>query len=490
MLPHELCDISGEIVYGLDFVRTSCFQLISTSDSGTDTKAIKTVGIDQHEELLMKTSGQDYVPIHFDQLFYTGSDLILWDANSGIMSVYDVNLVDQDVLTILYPVNDANQDPDANKPHVGKVEYAIERFEARENCRVESEMYPISEFHDRLRMKLLSGDSDFDIVYLDQCTKGDLLAAILRYKLYYPLESSAEIMQNMKTYADGVMDFMTDDNHLFGCPIQFGGQGYLLSESWLRSGLPIPEYNWSLEDFWMLCEEVKSYCVNETALVPQPQGWILGMEIQNAIRCGTCDIEAVRHIMTNLLKYHQEGVILNYGEAEKWLMQDASIPPQSWYYFEYDTENSAIVPIPSVDGYRYAPLESFVMINPKTKKSEIALKFIIMLTGEDFAPLIEDRKTYAMKDHTSYFEVIFGNGWTPGIPTYQWIKQKAVLKGSNTFFASKINDVFPGTSVQTYDLSDARSIIKDITDKLFSNGFTVDEATDAFCQYINYRYFE
>ena len=78
-----------------------------------------------------------------------------------------------------------------------------------------------------------------------------LLASILNYNLYLPLEAYDSISSGFDKYFDGVRDVMSYDGHIFGIPYYLTVEGFTSEDNTIDKLSP----DYTLDDFWKLCEE-------------------------------------------------------------------------------------------------------------------------------------------------------------------------------------------------------------------------------------------
>lgn len=485
----QLADIADGTLYGFSSPSFAWCQFSRWAEDGPI--SLRSLGTETILKRVSDALGEEKEEWRYTDLFFTGTDFLLWDAWYGTLNVFDAITEDERCLTVLCPVSEKGSDDYDKRVRIKGIPFASSWFETENDCLVQTVSYPVTEFADRLRMKLLAGDTDFDVVWADKCDRGDLLSAILRYGLYLPLEESPGILANMEAYADGVRDFMTRDGHVFGSPVSFESGAFVVGKDFRETGLTIPDSGWTLDNFWTLCEEAAPFCHDGCALAPQAQIWILSFFSENSVRAGAVEPASLCWIMEKLADYHSRGILVNYPEAETFLLTEIPVPAQSQIWREVDpSEDPVVIPYPAAEGKRYAPLTSFVFINPKTTKPELSLAYLSMLTGPDFAPCIEGEKTLFMKDPDSYFTWVFGDGWTPSYEKNRWTKEPFQAQGSVILAASATEEVFHGTEVCICDSAELRGMIRELTDRLFAGELTPADAAEEFAGAIRYRYFE
>lgn len=465
-------------------------QLAETSNQGEDVSILRNIGYDTFYKQFNVAIGTENENMHYTSLYCTGHDYIIWNGEQHVMAVYSLDApADGQTLNVIYPITEMTNDR-VEKAYVGDVEYDMMWFEEQENCVIKAQMYPVTEYADRLRMKLLAGEEDMDIIYATNCEEGDLLSAILRYQLYLPLENYSSITENFSAFADGVREYMTYEGHLIGVPYQFGTQGFIVTEEYKNLGLPVPETDWTLDDFFAICEDAAEFCGDDVALSPLPQSWIIKSLIQNSCAEGAVDYDLIFDTVAKIYHYYKEGLFASYNNAETFLLNDrVNIPAQSWTYYSSEYF-STVVPAPTVGGKRYAPLSSFTFIYEKSLNVDLAVKYLTMLSSGEFAAKIDDGKTYFMKAPDSYFYLIWEDGWNGQYEKFTWNKETEELRGDNGKLVEITSEVFPGTSIQTIDDTETDQKLNEVFDQLFMDAITVEEATEMIVSFVKYRYFE
>ena len=126
------------------------------------------------------------------------------------------------------------------------------QFEEENKIAVNAKGYAHDKFVDNLRLKLLAGDDDYDVVMLEHAD--ELLASILNYNLYLPLEAYDSISSGFDKYFDGVRDVMSYDGHIFGIPYYLTVEGFTSENDTIDKLSP----DYTIDDFWNFCEEFGS----------------------------------------------------------------------------------------------------------------------------------------------------------------------------------------------------------------------------------------
>ena len=247
--------------------------------------------------------------------------------------------------------------------------------------------------------------------------------------------------------------------------------------------MPVPSEDWTLDDYWSLCEQAAEFCNDSTVLSEQPQNWIMKAILQNGIANGRINRKAVLDAVEKLYRYENQGLFGSFLDSKTVLLDSrVSIPAQSAYYYAGNMTGQ-VVSYPAIEKKQYAPLKSFVFAYKNTDVPDLALNYLAMLSGEEFAPKIDDYKTYFMKDPESYFNIHWDDDSS-------WIREKEIPMGSNEYLVKITSDVFPGISMLTLDEPSVNETIDDAFRRLYADEITPEQAADEIVSYANYRYFE
>lgn len=421
------------------------------------------------------------------QMFYTGYDVLLWEPKLQLLTIADTHPSATETLYILYPVTDMEQ---GMKAHTGYVDLDIYNFEMKYDCSVQSTYYSTAEFSDRLRMKLLAGEEDMDVIYIDQCDDGDMLSAILRYELYYPLEKETAIVENFNQFADGVQEYMTYNGHLVGVPYSFYGSCYVVTEEYVELGLPVPDVSWTLDDFWELCEtasEMDTINGNTVLAATNQCTWILDAILENGYRDGKIDEASILEAVQNLKRYYDEGVLVPRLQAGTVLLDSrAKVPAIVANNTMYEKSGMInVLPVPTVNGNRYMPLESFMFVYSGTKHKDMAVAYMTMLTDTETSGRMDGDRSHFLRDVSAYYIPSFDFSSQNG-----FVKVKEKVTEEERQLLSGLSDILPGTQMQTTSYRENREKWNTIFEQLFTGEMTASEAADEIMTYGKYRYLE
>ncbi len=475
--------VYGGSVYGFQqFVPAyQFFRLEETDGSARTVKNIRPEFLYHEICALLETESACF---ETDSVFYDEHGLALVDTAHHAVQLFSSEPVPpSERLTVLYPVRlDKNLD---GYPQIGDVQAAFMEFEERENCRIDAKGVSASRFTDFLRLNLLAGDAAFDVIHEDKCDEGDLFYAILWYGLYLPLEEQEGIVKNTVNYADGVKEYMTYDGHLIGIPFHFQTKGFVVTPAYLNAGLPVPDLGWTLEDFWDICEEARPLVNGGCALTEDFYlSWIFEALIQSGVEKGRLDEDAFFSAARKLAEYSACGVIRPFHVNTAYLLDNRLlIPTVERGYAMVEVEKA--LPLPLVNGERICPLESFVWAYRNAANPSLAVKYLEMLSSDDYTYEANDRTLYG-KDPDRYFKTTLSMeaqiGMTERIGMDYTEKDR--------FLLSKTSELMTGQKLEVLDHKDAEAVIRPILDQLFAGEISAEDAAEEIVRYAKRRYFE
>lgn len=186
--------------------------------------------------------------IDFADVFYVNGYYVLKDMAAPVVYIYSADFGNEsDSVTVLGVRPPTNTESFSGKDdYYGRMHSTISDINVDYmndvGAKVNTEMYSRDTFIDKLRLRMLAGDNEIDVVCLENAD--ELIASILRYDLYLPLETSAEITAGFDGYIDGVRDAMTYNGHIFGIPY------YLSANGIITANADMLKKDYSLDDFF------------------------------------------------------------------------------------------------------------------------------------------------------------------------------------------------------------------------------------------------
>ena len=423
-------------------------------------------------------------PFSMYTIFYDDRGLAVADPIQRILLLLSVSPAPSgDTLRVLYPVH---QSADwEGFPQVGNVQAAFADFEERENARIAAKGVDSLRFSEHLRQTLLAGDAEFDVVHADKCDRGDLLFTILQNGFYLPLEEEKGILGNYENFADGVKEYMTWDGHLIGIPFRFETRGFVITEAYLDAGLPVPDTGWTLDDFWDICEEAKPFVDSRTALT-ETDSLYLFMEalIQSGGEKGRLDEDAILSAAEKLLLYDDAGLFRPFEVNTVYLLENrVRIPACPRDYAQVEVKKA--LPMPLIDGERICPLESFVWAYRNAENPTLAVRYLEMITSEDYIYNLEGRTCFG-KDPDRYFRII--TLWEDVVGTN--VRIKADLSEKDLLMIGKTSELMTDMKLEILDHADAETVIRPLLDRMFAGELSAEDAAGEIIRYAKREYFE
>lgn len=421
-----------------------------------------------NRKLIITTFPSSYTEYCFPKkIFCTDENFIIWSKGNTTnkITVAD-NLKDAETVTILI-----------NKKNL--YQYGFDMlslmFNEKYGKRLIVETYSDEEYYDRLKMKLLAGEKDFDLYIIDPELDWNILNSVLTYKVYEPLEGYTGVSENLGKMLDGTKDLMTYDRHIFGIPIYiFQYYAFGVSKQMNDFKLPVPDSDWSDSDFWNLCEACETSRHNGTFLCTESLPlYIINSYIQGCIISRSIDKDRLTGIFENLSRYIKSGVIWHSASSEELGYELGGMLIFGYYpnYNMADEETPAgylrTLKSPSVDGVSCMTVTSWTIMNPKSEHKEAAGEFLEIVTSEEAASDTDIFKHMNVYYKNSVSNIL--NELTKGRSAYMFnvVEVSAMLNAPETY---------PGG--------------KDLIRNMVTGAITPEEAADIICNHIRYKYFE
>ena len=183
-------------------------------------------------------------------LTFSGGSAIVRKLSGGISVANEYTSVEEGVTTVkLLSLSKTDG-------YMDNLVYILKR-----DHNIQLEVTTIAE--DKLKLKLLAGEGDFDL-YIGAMQDGGVYLTntlILDYPVYEPLENFPQIMEQMDGLFEDVVRLCSHDGHIFGIPSSFYITNTMLSydaELLEELGVTLPDADWTLADFYNLAKEVRS----------------------------------------------------------------------------------------------------------------------------------------------------------------------------------------------------------------------------------------
>ena len=412
-----------------------------------------------------------------DMLFCTGQDYLIWDAETGVLSVYGKpNQTEENTLTVLYSADQITDE--------------ARYFAARTDFCIDIVTYDAARFGDALRMKLLAGDTDFDVVYMGEAGAA-LTPSVLNYNLFLPLENYETLTSNMELYMDGVTDLMTWNGHLYGVPHLVSAFAVEVSEKYAEKGLPAIPDAWTQEDFWNICETAADTLRGNQVIARSNIIWriLLIPIIEEGVADGRIDSDAVLTLMQNLKTYTDAGIMSTKGAGYEVLMDPVNIPADLRFVPNVSEESTLVSP-PLYNGRKYGFVGGYVFVNHLTEKPDLAVRYLELITSPDNLRLVTNDKSLMLKDSDGYYTRSWGGRHTEGERNVFNV-ENYILSEENRRINDAADSVMRGICPSLYAMDEGfTDAVRDIVDRMLTGEITPETAADEIIREAEYRFME
>ena len=440
-----------------------------------------------------ESGGTAAAPWLYD-VFYTESGFIVWEQENHVMLVKPEKVNDTgEKITVLYrympsvtTMLQSNYETEFGWMR-GAMTRMNTQFEEENKIAVNAKGYAHDKFVDNLRLKLLAGDDDYDVVMLEHAD--ELLASILNYNLYLPLETYDSISSGFDKYFDGVRDVMSYNGHIFGIPYYLTVEGFTSEDNTIDKLSP----DYTLDDFWKLCEEFGSsrimFCTTLTN--HKPFYYIISSILEDGMRKGDISRDTILECIETYMKYRKAGSLNLNPPGDGPLRIIGGIGGTLSSNFD-EREYKGLRSLPTYDGKRYVNIESMAYINSKTKNTDFAVQYLSMLVSDDYlAWITEYQKSYLAKDKDSYF--CFSPEPNKLENEYRRTKlsgdENVYMRGCNPFLVENGGDLFVNAAPRIYTGS-LEDMINEVYDGLNEGKLTAEEAADKIYSEASYQLME
>ncbi len=258
---------------------------------------------------------------------------------------------------------------------------------------IKTETLDSATYDEKVRVKLLAGDSDFDLFLINGQGGASLLGAVLTNGAYEPLdkyEGLSASFEGMFPYAERFCRNEKAGDELFGTPFGLAADEGIIAVDpeageWLD--LPAPEKGWTFEEFCTLGEkyaetwkEGDPFYTHSTLLTD------LMCEITQSLVDGRLQRKEAEEMEKHLVRLIQTGVIQNTNadppQTGKVLLIRWGMIPPSGVLRENDKHDR--LPMPTVAGISNIKGGGWILMNRNSKNKKSAAKLLLTLTGEDF----------------------------------------------------------------------------------------------------------
>ena len=310
-----------------------------------------------------------------------------------------------DVITVVYAERDPVTDPGYSY-RAEVLKKAAEKIGAEVKIILSDGKTVERTYLDKVSTRMLAGDSSYDLLFAvgPHGEIEDFLSSASYYGQYVDLLGFPELAGNLSKMYPGAMDLLSRDGEIFGLPLDVIHFSYVWDAS---SGIDAPREGWTLDDLCALCDRLieeggKRQVFPVTSV---PEGWgafllphyipaflltgaiqerydLLGDSVPVGIR------EDMTAVLSRLKPYIDAGVLYGEDSVIRYLgvMSDfagwQTDLEQKGYY---DKERWIPVDFPLADAgaKTRAVVTGAVLMNPNSKKQELAAALLTELTGVD-----------------------------------------------------------------------------------------------------------
>ena len=271
-------------------------------------------------------------------------------------------------------------------------------------------------YDEKVRVKLLAGDDDFDLYLINGQNGASLLGAVLSNRAYEPLDGFPDLVSRfdgMFPYAENFCRNEKAGNELFAMPFGLAadmgvialdpeaGEWLDLSHAAGSDGSPC----WTFDDFCTLAENyAKTWKAGDPFLCSTSLLTSLMCEITQSLADGRLARNEAEEMEKRLARLIPTGVIRDENGANpngKLLLIPWGMIPPSAVLRGIDAYDR--VPMPSVGGTSYITGGGWVLMNRASKRKDAAAKLLYTLTEED---LLRDENlanmSYVFSDYAKY----------------------------------------------------------------------------------------
>ncbi len=470
-------DAASDMLYSL-YGWESDLYITQWSPESEENSVCLSVDMEKHLSGVADAAGIDMdFEYRADMLFCTGRDYLIWDAETGVLSVYGKpEQTEENTLTVLYSADQVTDE--------------ARYFAARADFCIDIVTYDAARFGDALRMKLLAGATDFDVVYMGDAGAA-LTPSVLTYNLFLPLENYETLTSNMELYMDGVTDLMTWNGHLYGVPHRMSAFAVEVSEKYPENDLPDIPDAWTQEDFWNICERAADILRGNQVIARSNIIWrmLLIPIIEEGIGNGRIDSDAVLTLMKNLKTYTDAGVMSTKGAGYEVLLDPVNIPADT-QFIPSVSENSTLVSPPLYNGQKYGSAGGYVFVNHLTEKPEMAVRYLEMITSPDNLRLVTNDKSLMLKDSDGYYTRNWGGRHTEG-ERNAFNEETYALSDENRRINDAADSAMTGIRPSLYAMNEGfTDAVREIVDWMLAGEITPETAADEIVREAEYRFME
>ena len=448
---------------------------------GTEAGSVKAYNLKNGEETnaslydpqKVTTMGFEHNAI-VSRVFYTGSNFILWSKEDKNIQIVKAE-ASVDSLRILCSENAAS---------VYSISALIREYRGK-TVTIQLITYSDSEYDDKLRMKLLAGDDDFDIFIMTQDREDAWLWDVLRNGAFEPLDGYACFAENRKEMFKSLQNMMTDLNgRTYGIPLSFNNMYSVAgcTDEFTKNGLDYPTEGWTVDDFFELCEKVKAKKKENPDLYVCSDGFlntIILTAVQKSVYDGTIHEDESRLIFARIGQYAADGLFYEETEVkEHYLLRTATLIPNRVKNTSADIAEYRN--FPTVSGMTVEYLAGCALINPKSAHKQDAASFLAFITSPEIL----------YGQDSAYSNYIADCFFYPGYDNYKNfdIKEMYPISERQKEMFDRLDDI--PVNMRALTISPSAIGSRDFIKNLIKGSMSASDASDQVLKTVKYRYFE
>lgn len=350
-------------------------------------------------------------------------------------------------------------------------------------------------FTDKMRLKMLAGDNDYDVVLLEGDTT--LLPQILKYDLYMHLENYDNITGGFDKLIDGLDELMTYNGHLFGIPYVVKGNIFAVNDNSDKAKYGFDfENGITNEEFWSTLESSECVIRADDILAA-----LLISVIEDGAQNDRLSKETILEQINNVMKYlNNNALTVNYDNNT--YMSVVSFGGEQFLhggltnYSGYDE----LMAVPTYNGKNYYAVYDSMYINSVTTKPEAAVNYLASYFENDFQSYhVRYCKTFLAKDVSSYFRFtndkivgIAESGLENGYESVRYpydIDHKGTFDDNYSLGVEQGGRLFKNSAIRMYTLG-MEDYIEDFVKQVTSGSITPEDAAEQLYNEFAYRIFE
>ena len=427
-----------------------------------DNDGLKELGIEPQNiyERSYSDIGGDFKSVFVLDDYYLeysdGESFVVWNQTAGTLAAFssDTGL---NALIILVP--------DAKSGfYMHSLKQITVKYTAKTGRQVVMMSYPSEEYADRLRTKLLAGDSDFDLFISDY----ELLRSILENSAYQPLDGYESLTANFDTVlAEGVRELMTADGGLFGVPMRINFWGCLAQ----TGDCDIPPY-WTTSELFEFCDSIpdgKRVYGDRFMLTRTVFNYIEDMIYKD----GSINKQELADFFGKLKEYNDLGVLCD-GDRDPILTYGMAFFCAQNLVYTNNVKDQTMILAPTRSGTKYLELEHTVMMNRASENKDAAAEFLAMLTSA---------------------EVVYNNDIDLNILIGRDVERNSCYSGLTEAEAEALRysmTMYQNAKPSKLDSVESlpQFIAYDVVERLFDGEITPDQASELVVDQVAYTYFE